>query len=216
VLNLVQRRKDEEGGFTLVEVTMVSAILLIIMASCFAMLMSLVKTEHRTSALVGNEQEARFVLTEMARDIRAANPMRPLPGVSNASIAAYETQLQLAVGPPASQTLVRWVYDTAVGSPTYGSLLRKTIDPVNGAELSSVVRLTNVRNAERTPPVSMFSFRSQSGVDLIAAGQAADVAACAIQVHIVITANSNPGPEPFTVNSDAQLRNRLPGGVGCG
>ena len=194
---------------------MVSAILLIVMAACFTTLLMLTKTEQRTNALVSNEQDARLVLTDLARDIRAANPMQPLPGIGNAAISTYQSQLQLAAGTSESYTVVRWVYDSTPGSPTYRSLSRQVIDPLNPSiPLTSTVRLSNIRNAERGVP--MFGFTSQSGVDLLTAGQAGNVASCAIQVHIVITADSNPGPEPFTVNSDVQLRNRLPGGVGCG
>ena len=207
--------RDDQSGFTIIEVTAVTGILLIVMAACFSTLVMLTRTERRTNALVSNEQEARQALTDLARDIRAANPLMPLPGVADGAISTYQSQLQVASS-TGTTTLVRWVYDRATGSPTYRSLLRQTINPGNGAVLTSVVRLSNLRNAERTPAVPMFSYTSQSGLDLVAAGQAANVASCTLQVHIVITADSNPGPEPFTVNSDVQLRNRLPGGMGCG
>lgn len=201
----------QEEGFTIVEVTIVSAILLLIMAAFFGTLISLTKTEQRTSALVSNEQDARFVLNDLARDIRAANPMTTF-----STTAAYQSQVEVRLGIGANQQVVRWVYDTNPASATFRSLLRQTVDPTTGAVLTSTERLRNVRNAERTPSVPMFGYKSQTGIDLIAAGIPADVGNCAIQVHIVITADSNPGPEPFTVVSDVQLRNRLPGGVGCG
>ena len=207
-------RRAHEAGFTIIEVTAVTAILLIVMAACFSTLLMLMKTERRTNALVSTEQEARQALTDLARDIRAANPMMPLPGVGNAAIATYESQLQVASATSGTTTLVRWVYDKAPASATYRSLLRQTINPANGQVLTSIVRLRNVRNAERG--IAMFGFTSQAGVDLLAAGQAANIASCTLQVHVVISADSNPGPQPFTVNSDVQLRNRLPGGVGCG
>lgn len=211
MLTTTADRTRSEEGFTVLEVTMVSAILLLVMAAFFGMLLSLTKTEQRTNALISNEQDARFVLTDLARDIRAANPMATFATTSD-----YQSKVQVRLGTAPSQTIVRWVYDTAPASATYRSLLRQTIDPVSGAVLTSTERLRNVRNAERTPPVPMFGYTSQTGIDLITAGQASDVGNCAIQVHITITADSNPGPEPFTVVSDVQLRNRLPGGVGCG
>lgn len=206
-----RRNTEAEAGFTVIEVTMVTAILLVVMAAFFGLLISLTKTEQRTNALVSNEQDARFVLGDLARDLRASNPMSTFP-----TVGEYRSKVQMTLGKAPDQTVVRWLYDTDPTSSTYRSLLRQTIDPTTGAVLSSTERLRNVRNAERSPPVPMFSYTSQSGVDLVAAGQAANVGNCTIQVHLEITADSNPGPEPFTVRSDVQLRNRLPGGVGCG
>lgn len=208
MLRARRERGGDEAGFTILEVTMVSAILLLVMGAFFGLLLSLTKTEQRTDALVGNEQEARFVLTALARDLRAANPLNTF-----ASATEYQSKVQMTLGAAPNQQVVRWVYDTVPTSPTYRSLLRQTLAP-NGSVTGSTVRLRNIRNAERSVP--MFRFTSQSGVDLVAAGQAANVGNCAIQVHVTITADSNPGPEPFTVLSDVQLRNRLPGGVGCG
>ncbi len=206
----MRERARDESGFTILEVTMVSAILLLVMGAFFGLLLSLTKTEQRTGALVGNEQEARFVLTALARDLRAANPLSTF-----STATEYRSKVQMTLGAAPGQQVVRWVYDTAPASPTYRSLLRQTL-AADGTVTSSTVRLRNIRNADRSPPVPMFGFASQSGADLIAAGQAANVGNCAIQVHVTITADSNPGPEPFTVLSDIQLRNRLPGGVGCG
>lgn len=210
MLSTVRERTRDEAGFTILEVTMVSAILLLVMGAFFGLLLSLTKTEQRTNALVGNEQDARFVLTALARDLRAANPLSTF-----STTTEYESKVQMTLGTAPDQEVVRWVYDTAPASPTHRSLLRQTLAD-DGTVESSVVRLRNIRNAERSPPVPMFGFTSQTGVDLIAAGQAANVGNCAIQVGVTITADSNPGPEPFTVLSDIQLRNRLPGGVGCG
>jgi hypothetical protein len=32
----------------------------------------------------------------------------------------------------------------------------------------------------------------------------------------VLSSDSNPGPLPFTETQDVEVRNRLPGNVGCG
>ena len=37
-----------------------------------------------------------------------------------------------------------------------------------------------------------------------------------IRVSIEISSDSNPGPLPFTQTQDVEIRNRLPGNVGCG
>ena len=43
-----------------------------------------------------------------------------------------------------------------------------------------------------------------------------DAAYCAVRVRIQVASDSNPGPLPFTQTQDVEVRNRLPGNVGCG
>jgi hypothetical protein len=83
-----------------------------------------------------------------------------------------------------------------------------------GAALTTAVTLTRVRNAELG--VAMFRYYNSIGAELTAeTATVADFANCPIRVHITVYADSTPGPEPFGSESDAELRNRLPGGIGC-
>ena len=66
--------------------------------------------------------------------------------------------------------------------------------------------------------IPVFSYYDSHGNDLVAANPStpANVANCAIRVHMSISSDSAPGPQPFTENLDVELRNRLPGGtIGC-
>ena len=82
--------------------------------------------------------------------------------------------------------------------------------------------LARVRNVETGTPV--FTYFGQHGEDLVAQSVAAgdtigkrhDAANCAVRVHIELVSDSNPGPLPFTQTQDVEVRNRLPGNVGCG
>jgi hypothetical protein len=201
----VQARSD--AGTTVVEVMITSALFLLVMTMMFGILNSMQSTTRRVDAVVSNEQDARFVVTQLLREVRAANPLEDFSDVP----AAYQTQIELQLGAlTGTQQHVRWRYDTASRT-----LVRELLDGT-GAVIpgTSRVKLRNLRNAERG--VVMFSYTGENGVDLVAAGNGRNVGLCAIHVEVVVTADSNPGPEPFTVRSDTEIRNRLPGGVGCG
>ena len=74
--------------------------------------MSLTNSEDRSQRLVSNEQNVRFELDQLAREIRAANPIVPLLNATTA--ADYRNQIELVLGPTGgTQTVVRWTYDTA-------------------------------------------------------------------------------------------------------
>jgi type II secretory pathway pseudopilin PulG len=201
-----------EAGFTLLEVTLASAILLVVMATLFAVLQSLTDTERRTQNLVSNEQGVRFVLTQLAREIRASNPMDTF-----AVKATYSNQIQVELGSTAPRQVVRWTYDTNSASATYEQLTRQVMadNTALARVVSSLVKLTRVRNVESSTP--LFTYFGQSDQNLVTGSfTAADVGNCAIRVHLTITSDSNPGPRPFTEEQDVEVRNRLPGGLGCG
>jgi prepilin-type N-terminal cleavage/methylation domain-containing protein len=204
-----------EQGFTIIEVTVASAIMVVVLAMFFNTLVSLTRSEDRSQRLVSNEQNVRFELDEIARDIRAANPLVPLLNATGA--ATYENQIELVLGPTGgAQKVVRWTYDT-----TKEQMVRQIMsDTSAGATVvTQSFFLNRVRNVETAVPV--FAYFGQHGQDLVVqtlanGGYMHDPANCAVRVHIVLTSDSNPGPVPFTETQDVEVRNRLPGNVGCG
>lgn len=201
------RRDGDDAGFTVVEVTVVLMIMMLVLSAFYGLLNTLTKHERRTQALVGNEQAVRFFINELAREIRSSNPMQT-QAVTNAD--AYTNSIELALGPSASaQTYVRWSYDE-----TAQVITRSILTGPGGTAVTQTAKLDRVRNVETGTP--FLQYYNQHGQDLVALGIADDVANCAIRVKITVTSDSNPGPTPFTEIVDAELRNRLPGGVGCG
>jgi type II secretory pathway pseudopilin PulG len=221
VLTLMRRRyrdRNDEAGFTVVEVTIASAMLLVVLAMFFDTLISLTRSEDRSQRLVSNEQNVRFELDQLARDVRAANPMVPLRYATTA--AAYNTQIEIVLGPTGgTQQVIRWLYDG-----TSEQLVRQVMSSTasNATVVSQSFVLSRVRNVETVVPV--FTYFGQQNEDLVAqsiangdtGGMIHDAANCAVRVHMVITSDSNPGPVPFTETQDVEIRNRLPGNVGCG
>jgi len=215
LIGRLRRGRSDERGFTITEVMVATSILLIVLVIVFGMLVSLTRNESRSQALVGNEQNVRFEIDQLAREIRAANPLVPLLNATTA--ADYDNQIEMVLGPTGgTQTVVRWTYDT-----TAEQMVRQVMSGTSSTAtvLSQAFYLARVRNVENGTPV--FVYYGQHNEDLVAQtladdGNTHDAANCAIRVHIQISSDSNPGPLPFTQSQDVEVRNRLPGNVGCG
>jgi type II secretory pathway pseudopilin PulG len=211
----LRRARRDDSGFTLVELTIAMSLLMLVLGALFSTLESLTQTEARAQHMVSNEQNVRFEIDQMAREIRAANPLVPLLSAQTAT--DYDNQIELVLGPTGgTQTVVRWSYDTAKEQIT-----REVMSDTgsNATVLSQSWFLVRVRNVETSTP--LFTYYGQNGEDLVAqtlanGGSLHDPANCAVRVHISVSADSEPGPMPFTETQDVEIRNRLPGNVGCG
>jgi prepilin-type N-terminal cleavage/methylation domain-containing protein len=209
----VLTKREEESGFTLVELVVAMGILLLVLGIFFSTLISLTKSEDRAQRLVSNEQNVRFELNQLAREVRAANPLVILDAKD-----AYSNSIELVLGPTGgTQSVVRWTYDTNPASSTYLRVSRQLMsDSSNTATvLATSWFLTRVRNVENGNPI--FRYYDAYDQDMVDNENytESDIANCAIRVHIELTSDSNPGPLPFTETQDVELRNRLPGGTGC-
>ena len=213
---LSRRRSRGEDGFTVIETVVASAVLLVVLAIFFGALVSLTNTENRAENLVNNEQNVRFELTQMARDLRAGNPM-----VMLASQSTYANQVEVMLGPVGgTQSVFRWYYDTNPASPTYETLTRQVMSDASptATVVSSGTVLRRVRNVESSTPLfAYYGYHNGQQVDLMAGSFSAfDISNCSIRVSMLVISDSNPGPLPFRASEDVELRNQLPGGVGCG
>ncbi|MBV8385317.1 MAG: hypothetical protein JOZ68_18225 [Acidimicrobiia bacterium] len=193
------RRTD--AGFTVVEVTIVSALLLIVVTTVSGVLVSLTNAENRSQALVNNQELVRLKLLDIARDLRSAATLNPLSDVTQ---YPYEVDFTALDG-----TQYRWRLDTTTNKFRRDKL-------VSGSWTQASSELVNITNAATGVPVFRF-YRASSNLEIDpSTSTAADVANCAIRVHVTITSASYPGPKPFTSEYDVDLRNRLPAGIaGC-
>jgi prepilin-type N-terminal cleavage/methylation domain-containing protein len=207
------RRPNGEQGFTLIEIMIATSIMLVVLGMLFSTLVSLTKSEDRAQRLVSNEQNVRFEIDQLAREIRAANPLVILD-----STTTYSSQIEMVLGPTGgTQTVVRWTYDTDPASPKYEQLSRQLMSDSSDTAtvLATSWYLIRVRNVEKGTP--LFTYYDANEQDMVADGNYtnSDIANCSIRVHISLSSDSNPGPLPFTETQDVELRNRLPGGTGC-
>ncbi len=198
----------------MIETVIVLAILLVVVAMFFEVLDSLTKADQRVQGLVNNQETVRFAVNHLGRELRAANPLD-----ASSTTGAYRNEVKIELGPtPGTHQYIRWLYDTSALSPTFESLLRQVMSGPSAfaTVVSQAVVVTRVHNVETNTAV--FTFYDSHGGDLVALNPStpANVANCAISVHIQVNSDASPGPQPFSENIDIELRNRLPGGIlGC-
>lgn len=198
------RKARAEDGFTIVEMAMTVMLVSIVMVAVLGFLQSGMAVEKRAQAIVNSQENVRLALVQLARDIRAADPMTALT-----DITSYRNRIELRLNKP-SLSYIRWSLD-----PTTGTLARQTISGPNGAVIATTLQLRRVHNGD-APAIPVFRYYGFSDFEFTAQGAtSADFANCTIRVHVVVTSDSDPGPQPFTSEIDAELRNRLPGGTGC-
>ena len=211
------RRHGEESGFTVVELAVTMGIAMSVMASILGILVSQSNAERRVSSFADNQEVLRQAIVAMQRDIRSAEPLEQLAHPSH-----YATQIRLNVyedisAPPVP---IRWIVDTTT-KELRRELLNVTVN--NDGSVTTVV----IGVTYRVPGVvndyaignHLFVFytaeRSQKPFALDDSSSAFDIAHCTVRIQINLRAAPNRGPEPALLTSDAQLRNRLPGGIGC-
>jgi prepilin-type N-terminal cleavage/methylation domain-containing protein len=200
---MTDQRRDE-AGFSMIEIMVVVLILGIVLTALFGVLDSMTRNDRRQQALQTNQETTRFAMVQMGEDLRAANPLEPL-----STTAAYATEFEAAVlnSTGTSTTYVRWQL-------TGTTLSRSVLSAPGGTAVTTKTMVLNVQNASQG--VTLFRWYNSTGTELTsAANTASDFSNCTVRVHISIVAASDPGPLPFSENSDAEVRNRLPGGIGC-
>lgn len=195
------RLAADERGFTVVELMVTLLVMSLVLAGSMSMFHGLLQNDRYQTALVSNQENVRRAMVDVARDVRGANPLLPLT-----TMAAYDTSIQMAVGQAASPTRIRW---ELVGSTLY----RRTLDASLNVTSSRVV-LKGVDNSTSLP---MFKLYDEAGnrLDTTLTNSPADVARCAVRVVITLHAADDPVGAVFTESSAAELRNQIPGGVGC-
>ena len=188
-------RRDDHG-FTLVELTVVMMVMSVVSVSILGMLVSASNAEKRTSRAANNQEILRQALIEVGKDIRASDPIEP-----QANVADFATQLPLRlrnVGDD-NDRFVRWRYDA-----TTSSFLRE--------ELDTSANVTGV--SYRVPGIvqqTIFTYYRGDGSAYALNGlDAGAVDACTVKVHIALLGAPQSGPQPSLVETDVQVRNRLP------
>ena len=205
--------RRDESGFTIVELAVTMGIAMSVMASILGILVSQSNAERRISSFADNQELLRQAVVAMQRDIRSAEPLEPLePPYSDPLYPSldYATQIRLNVyedisAPPIP---IRWILD-----PGTGELRRELMDG-SGAV---TYRVTGVVNDYALDNHLFEFFRAEANLPPYNLKQDSvrDIAHCTVRIRINLRAAPNSGPQPVLLTSDAQLRNRLPGGIGC-
>jgi type II secretory pathway pseudopilin PulG len=191
-------------GFTTVELTVVVLLVGLATVAILGVLDSLTRNQRTQDALVTNQERVRQAMTEMGRELRSADPLLPL---DDAVEYPYRFEATLpARSDNGPDTYVRWELSGT-------TLSRSVLTGPGGSAASTRSVLTNVRNIGQGQP--MLRYFNTDGSEIPVTAAPGDFANCAVRVAMTISADSEPGPLPFSQTSDVQVRNRLPGGVGC-
>jgi type II secretory pathway pseudopilin PulG len=196
----VRRAREEEAGFTVVEMVITSAVLLIVLAMLFTTLSRLTAMDARTRAIAENQDEIRVAIEKIGREVRAANPFQP-KNASGLRPTASSSSFRLALGPTtAAQTIVEWKYDSATKE-----LRRYVLPDANSALTAATSTLVVLKNVT-APAVGVFTYYCLSGTELTQLSPSdADFTS---RMHIAFSGGQAIGPKSFTVQDDINLRNK--------
>lgn len=201
-----------EGGFTVVELAITTALLMTVMAAILGVLDSQTRTERRVQAFAHNQEVLRQAVVAMQRDIRSADSLKRLPSSPEYALRIdldiYDTITDPAPIP------IRWIVD-----PAAKELRREVLDGA-GNPTATTHRVKGVENSYAVPLFTFFSANASSGNESLgrydlAVDSRTDIAVCTVRIRVELLAAPTKGPAPALLVSDAQLRNRLPGGTGC-
>jgi type II secretory pathway pseudopilin PulG len=191
------RRQD---GLTVVELTVVMAVMVLVTAILLGLLDHTTAVYKRASDDVQAENEGRLALRTMTEDIRAASP---------ASIAFTGAVVGACPATPTPATCLRFTIerDTTANPScrsvvTYGLMgdwVQQTRDDSGCPSNPNVSRklVTGVANG----PTPLFSYYDDSGAAL-SSGQAA-----ASSVKVTLLVSYQGAPQPLTLSSTLSLRN---------
>lgn len=181
---MLTARRDE-GGYSLVELLVTTTVFLLVSGTLVGALESGMRTEHRASNRIDDEQAVRLVLAQFSRDVRGADAVTPT------ALSTLATELDLASGTQS----ISWRYDPV------GGRLSRTVS--SGSTTTPGISVAGVVNG--SAPV--FRLLDRSGTDLSAGpgNSQADAFRCAVGVEASVTSNARPGVAPFTETAVAEL-----------
>jgi prepilin-type N-terminal cleavage/methylation domain-containing protein len=197
------RTRRDDSGFTVVELSMVMMISAIVMAAIVGMLDTQTRAERHVHAVAGSQEQVRLALVMVQSDLRSAEPLVELD-----DMAKYPTQMDIMHQDfdTDAVTFFRWRLDK-----TKDELVRELLDD-QGVATATTFRLPGVTS---NTVFRYFNSRDQELVPDVTLHTRKEVANCTVKVRVLIDAAPEAGAKPIDNWSEVQLRNRLPGGVGC-
>ena len=119
-------RREDQRGFTLVELSVAMTLMLLVSGALLAALESGTTAERHASTRIDDEQSVRVVLAQFTHDVRNASSLPWIaPGTSD-----HQVDLEVA------GQHIRWWYDAA------GHILHRQIDSGGGAYSAGIADRT--------------------------------------------------------------------------
>lgn len=193
----------DEGGFTVVELAIVMAIAMVVMASLLGMLASQSNATTRLDRFANNQEQVRLAMVAMQKDLRSSERLLELPAGAD---VRYRVDLERYVDAAAAEPeTISWRITAD------GELVRYLVR--SAADLVATHRLAGMANVERG--VALFTYVGAAGTPYAATESARTVADCSVKVHLRLQAAPEAGPAPMPLSSAVQLRNRIASVGGC-
>lgn len=202
-----------DAGFTVAELSITMALLGVVMSALLGLLTGQATLERRVSAFADNQESIREALVFVQRDLRSAEPL-----VQLSSPLDYRWRVDLKVFLRVTDpepVIVRWriAPDTA---PAGDELVREIVRP--DGTITTTYRLRGVRTQREARHLFQYFKRDGTAFDLddTAGTTTGTMVACTVRLKIDLTAapHGKPTQAPRLI-SDVQLRNWVPGAVGC-
>ncbi len=214
------RHARDERGLTLVEATIASALMLVVIGAFGTLATTLIAAQTNGIAGENASTDMRSVVIQLQSDIQAASPDTASPissptGIDTpSSLAAANLELQLQLGPVGSQQTVTWTYD-----PVAQTLTRSVSSSPTSAPTLSVTELHDVVNSctstSCTQPI--FSYFGQGGTNLMSnSPTTATISNCTTRVEVGLLHFGGKLALLPAQSIDVQLANVLPGSLTCG
>lgn len=216
ILSGLTRRTRGEGGFTLLELVAVVGIFSIFSIAITASLQSFTKTTASTQNKTFALADVRGAVENIARDLRAANPVEAIS--ATLPVSQYDNQVSFTVwcatvgdnGCTASNTR-KVVYSMS------GSTLTQTVGARTRNLLQPDASMTGLPAAERPGAVAntaaqpVFTYYTKRGTQLSTAGgtPATTFRNCTktVKIHLVVMADARRPDTAINLVTHVDLRN---------
>ena len=194
------RTGDDEHGFTVIELAIVTLISSLLLGSIVGILDNQTKAEQRLGAVADNQELVRQTLVALQRDIRSADHLVAPAEPATATRQIDLVQVDFDSG---AATELRWRLD-----PMRSEIVREEI--ADGQVVATSHRISGVRDQV------LLQYFDAVGFELVPGhGTSASLASCTVRIRVHVAAAPTAGPAPLAVSSDVELRNRRRANPAC-
>ncbi|MGI8792051.1 MAG: PulJ/GspJ family protein [Acidimicrobiales bacterium] len=216
---LIRRYRETQGtdqGFSLPELLVVTLIMGIVSLTLLTTLTALTNTSASTNSKANALAETRLAIENIARDLRAANPVDPIAGGLPTSV--YDTKVAFKVfctsGPACLNGLRQVSYEVVANqlSQTRGSADRELLEPTDTPSLPATLRRGAVLNSASEP---VFTYLDRNGAPIatsttVGAGRPSTYfrdCTKRVLIHLKVRSKANDPSAIVELKTAVQLRN---------